>query len=80
MRKLDDNELWAIRTVNTIATICFEDITLHRLLQMTYVSWIFPDAGDTPEGHAFYFREMGQTAISTGGKKVWRSCTAVVSR
>ncbi len=73
MRKLDENELWTIRTVNThchhLLPSYFEDITLHRLLQMTYVSWIVPDADDTPEGHAFYFREMGANSYFRWWKK-----------
>ena len=62
-QELSQQELWEIRAVNThchnLLPHWFEDITLHRLLQMTYVSWIVPDAGDTPQGHRFYFDEMG---------------------
>ncbi len=62
MKTLTQQELWQIRTVDThchhLIPSYFEDISLHKLLQMTYVSWIVPDAGDTPEGHRFYFREM----------------------
>lgn len=62
-QELTPQELWAIRAVNThchhLLPHWFEDISLHKLLQMTYVSWIVPDAGDTPDGHAYYFREMG---------------------
>ncbi len=70
---LREEDLWQIRTVNThchhLRAEWFADISLHKLLQMTYVSWLVPDAGDTPEGHAFYFREMGANSYFRWWKK-----------
>lgn len=59
---LKDNELWKIPAVNThchhLKEPFFEEISLHKLLQMTYVSWLIPDSGDSQEGHALYFSKM----------------------
>ncbi len=60
--QLTDQELWNIRAVNThchhLTKAYFSHVSLHQLLQMTYVSWIMPDPGDTVQGHEKYFEEM----------------------
>lgn len=59
---LDKNEFWKMTAVNThchhLREPFFKEISLHKLLQMTYVSWIIRDPGDTDEGHQVYFSKM----------------------
>ena len=41
-----------------------QDLTLHRLVSMTYNSWICPPFEDTEEGWSFYFDRMGVNSYS----------------
>ena len=59
---LTEQELWDFPAFNThchhVRRESFRNITLHKLLAMTYVRWIVPDYGDTVEGYRRTFTEM----------------------
>lgn len=62
MELLKEEELWKIGTADThchhLLPEYFQDVSLHKLLQMTYVGWLIRDPGDTKKGHEVYFFRM----------------------
>ncbi|MBQ3078906.1 MAG: amidohydrolase family protein [Clostridia bacterium] len=63
MKLISPHELWSIRACDThchhLTEEFFSSVSLYNLMQMTYVSWILPSQGDTPEGRKKYFELMG---------------------
>jgi len=61
---ITDQELWDIVSINTHCHHLDDDyyenneISIHGLMQMTYMPWAGPNFGDTPEGRKLYFSEL----------------------